>query len=51
MENLIIIAVLALFYFLFGIIVLTIVLAAAGQSLGIRRKYIQILLKVFEVKI
>ncbi|XP_060553431.1 glycerol-3-phosphate acyltransferase 3-like [Ruditapes philippinarum] len=48
MENLIIIAVLALFYFLFGIIVLTIVLAAAGQSLGIRRKYIQILLKVFE---
>ena len=48
-EQLIITAISLLFFPVVGVLFLTIVLASAGKSLGIRRFYVSLLLKIFEV--
>ena len=48
-EHLLITALSLLFFPAVGLLVLTIVLASMGKSLGIRQIYVALLLKIFEV--
>lgn len=48
-EQLLITALSLLFFPVVGLLVLTIVLASMGKSLGIRQIYVALLLKIFEV--
>jgi hypothetical protein len=51
MEQLIILLGTFLFPPLLGLVILVIVLATFGKSLGIRRKYVATLLRIFEVRV
>lgn len=50
MEQLLITTITILFLPLASILFLVVVLASLGQSLGLRKKYVEFLLKVFEVR-
>jgi len=48
-EQLLITALTLLFFPVLGVVTLVIILASFGKSLGIRKTYVKILLKIFEV--
>ena len=50
MEQLLVLSTL-LFPPISGIVLLTIILASSGTSLGLRERYVDLLIKIFEVKL